>query len=127
MYDAALKSKTPFSFTGTVIDHQDADSLKIEVQLGLGVWKFETVRLDGVNAPELHSADPLERARGQAALAFVAALAPVGSRVTVRIPDADHREKYGRLLATVVTATGLDLAAQLIATGHGKPYHGEKR
>lgn len=68
------------------------------------------VRLAGINAPELSSAD------GQEAKRFVEAQVSPGDQVAV---DSVGWDKYGRRIdGVVVTTTGVDLASAVLAAGH---------
>ena len=83
-----------------------------------------TIRLAGINTPELNDANPDVRARAKAARDRLRVLLPDGALVEV----ADRgREKYGRTLVDVTPRRGGSVAATLIAEGHGKPYTGGPR
>lgn len=73
----------------------------------------EHVRVEGINAPELHDTG------GIASRDYAAELAPVGSMVTL---TATKEDKYGRLLARVVLPDGTDLSTAMIDAGMAKPY-----
>lgn len=83
-----------------------------------------TVRLAGINTPELNDADPSDRARAREARDRLRQLAPDGALVTV---TDRGREKYGRTLADITLHRGGSVAVALIAEGHGKPYAGGAR
>ena len=114
-----------------VIEWLDGDTADVEILfdvLGSRVTLLQRVRVDGINAPEIHSADASEKARGMEAKRYAELLAPVGSTIGVRSAnDARPREKYGRWLARVTLADGKDFAAAMIAAGHAVEYHGERR
>lgn len=106
----------------------DADSVEVVIQLGFYLTRRDVVRLYGVNAPELHTRDPEEKARGLAAKAFVEQLAPPGTTVTIRShKPTNPTEKFGRWLAEVALPDGRDVARELIRANYGQPYHGEAR
>lgn len=104
----------------------DADTLDLLVDTPL----FGTVirvRLAGVQAPEMHAADPAIRERAKAAKAWVEAALPVGGAVLVHSARPD---KYGRRLARVVyrrDGVQADLSSELVAAGHARPYDGVGR
>lgn len=88
----------------------------------------ERVRIDGINAPERHSADRAERFKGETAKDHAEKLAPAGS--VVKVESASHRkprEKYGRWLGKLTLVSGSDFAAEMIGSGHATEYHGENR
>ena len=109
---------TTWTVPATVLDVHDADTLKINADLGWHITLTTSIRLDGVDAPELATD------AGKVAQQFVAGLLAVGTVVTVVSHSLD---KYGRILGTVSLPDGRDLSAVLIAAGHGVEYHGGKR
>lgn len=98
----------------------DGDSVHVTMR-GLPV----KVRLAGVDTPEIrHARCPSERARAEAAAAFVRSLLPVGAEVDVRPVPA--RDKYGRTIAAI-SVGGVDLAGELLQRGLGVAYSGGRR
>jgi endonuclease YncB( thermonuclease family) len=102
----------------------DGDSLTVDVDLGMGVWKHSVaLRLYGCNAREL--SDP----GGPEARDAVAALLPVGTRVVVHSykPDRDLPEdKYGgRYDASITLPDGDDLVTLLVAQQWVAPWDGK--
>ena len=78
--------------------------------------RTETVRLIGIDTPEVaHHGQPGE-CFGPEAAAHLASLAPVGSIVVLSV-DREPRDIYGRLLAYVATATVPDVALRLASDG----------
>lgn len=82
----------------------------------------ETIRVLGVDTPELHGQCEAEVQAARSARTFVRDR--VGDAVLLR---PGRRDKYGRLLAHVILLDGSDLAVGLIEAGHGRAYHGERR
>ena len=75
----------------------DGDTIKVDWDLGAGVWlRNETLRLYGIDAPELRGQ---ERPKGQEARKWLADLIE-GKPITIRTLK-DKKGKYGRYLATV--------------------------
>lgn len=70
----------------------DGDTLKVRVDLGFDTWKDETLRLRGIDCPELDTAP------GQAAKTFVQSYIKQADRVVLR---SSRDDKYGRYLADV--------------------------
>lgn len=102
----------------TVARVVDGDTLHLVVDLGCDVQTRMTVRLVGLNAPEM-STDA-----GHEAKAFVetwvAAHGPTFALRTVK----DKREKYGRYLADLLPLGGpMSLCSALLATGNAAPYN----
>jgi endonuclease YncB( thermonuclease family) len=64
--------------------------------------------LYGLDTPEMNSEDPLLRLQAVLATRFLYDNLPVGSKVTIKTV-LDKREKYGRLLATIITQDGFNI------------------
>lgn len=79
-----------------------------------------SVRLRGIDTPEMHSPCVDERSRAIAARRFLLDKLAHATRVDLVTPQ---RDKYFRLLATV-TADGEDLSSALLRAGLAHPYHG---
>lgn len=108
----------------------DGDTIDLLVDMGFHDMRRERFRLLGVNAPETHASDPVERARAVAATAFVTEwlekanafdLADWGVRVdTKKDPDS-----FGRYLVKVwrIADPGEEeLGAALLAAGLATVY-----
>lgn len=103
------------SFPVTVVRWVDADTVDVDVELGLSVVMTNVrLRLPGVDAYEVRGE---ERERGLAAVAFAEALLPVGTK-TMLVTDG-KRGKYGRLIADLVCdESGLLMTKALVDAGH---------
>jgi len=109
---------TTWTVPGTVLEVHDGDTIKVALDLGWHITYTASIRLAGVNAPEL--ATPA----GPPAREFVDGLLPAGTAVTVVSHSLD---KYGRVLGNVTLPDGRDLSAAVIAAGMGVPYDGGPR
>ena len=102
---------------GTVTRVVDGDTLHVRVQ-----GRDETVRLLGIDTPELHRpATPVECGARPAARA----MERLADGVRVRLfadPTQDRRDRYGRLLAYAVTTDGVDLGEAMVRRGWAKVY-----
>jgi endonuclease YncB( thermonuclease family) len=101
----------------------DGDTLYVEVDHGMHIFSVQSLRLSGVNAPELYRGTDEEKAAGQAAKQFVQdwiANLPEHKWPLVVRTDKDRRS-FNRYVATVTDLAGHDLAAAIIAAGHGEP------
>src|SRR4029079_6759569 len=97
---------TDWVYQAIVTKVYDGDTITVDLDMGLRVWQKEIdVRLFGINAPELKGAT---HDKGVLSRDALRALLPLGSKVTVM---SHAYEKYGRLLATVVTAPDEDGAS----------------
>jgi endonuclease YncB( thermonuclease family) len=99
----------------------DGDTLHVEVDLGMDVKIKTTLRLYGINAPEMHGET---KAAGTAAKAYALSWFAGhvgGGEFTVRTYK-DAKEKYGRYLATVIAPDGAVLNDDLVASGNAVVY-----
>ena len=104
-----------YEYQADVLKIHDGDTMWLEVDLGCDVRIKMTCRLYGINAPELATQE------GKDALAYVQTLVAVGDTVTVRTYK-DRKEKYGRYLATIITAAGKNVNAGMLLSGHAVVY-----
>jgi endonuclease YncB( thermonuclease family) len=95
----------------------DGDTLLVRARVWLDLEVITRVRLRDVNAPELRSRDEDERARAQAARAFVATLT---EGAVLRLSEIGQ-DKYGGRVVARVAVDGADLGAALLAEGHARP------
>lgn len=108
-----------YEYTAKVIRIVDADTIWLDVDLGFDVRRKDSFRLAGINAPEVSTVE------GKAARDWLVDLLKPGDEVVVRT-QKDHREKYGRYLAVIVSR-GRNLNDDLVKTGHAVLYDGGKR
>ncbi|MFZ9519901.1 MAG: thermonuclease family protein [Silvanigrellaceae bacterium] len=79
-----------------------------------------SVRVHGIDAPEMHASEPCERAAAVAAQQFVKEVLLRAKRIDL---ERVQRDKYFRILADV-RADGESIAQMLIAQGLAYPYYG---
>lgn len=119
--------KNEYVYVAKVNRVVDGDTLEVLIDLGFKIGLMEMVRIYGINTPELHSQDPSERLRAQAARADAQSILDmVGGSVTIR-SHKGGAEKYGRWLAEVFLPNGQSLGNLLIEHGHAVAYDGGKR
>jgi micrococcal nuclease len=103
-----------YEYKATVKRVIDGDSLVLDIDLGFYMFMNETkIRLYGLDAPEMNSKDPLLRLQAVLATRYLYDNLPIGSKVTIKTV-LDKREKYGRLLATIITEDGLNINEGLL-------------
>lgn len=107
-----------------VISVLDGDTVRVEAFIWPGQSLRIAVRLRGVNAPELKSRCPAERAAGLKARAALAARLGNGQ---VQIRNIAGEKYYGRVLADLSAPDGGDMGPWLLAKGLAAPYSGGKR
>ena len=101
----------------------DGDTVVATVTVWPGLTWTGSIRLDGIDTPELRGRCPEERSAARAAReALVAQL----DGWTVTVQDPTHGLYAGRVVATV-WADGADVGQTLIAAGHARPYAGGTR
>jgi micrococcal nuclease len=103
----------------TVTHVVDGDTLDVKIDGG----EEARIRLLGVNTPEVVDPRKPVECFGKEASAFTKSLLAAGARVRVNAdPQADERDKYGRLLRNIVLEDGTDLNATLVASGYAQAY-----
>jgi endonuclease YncB( thermonuclease family) len=108
-----------YEYTARLIRLVDADTLILDIDLGLHTWAHGVrIRAAGLNAPELSTPE------GSAALRWVidwfGQHCPDGP-LTVRT-QRDRNDNYGRLLGTITGPDGAVLNADMLAAGIAVPY-----
>lgn len=111
----------PYDITVTRVI--DGDTIKADIHIWPDLTHNASIRVRGVNTPETRTRSDCERDEGLAAKAFVQSIIDKANTITI---DQVSHDKYGRVLARVLI-DGNDLTQQLITTGHGIPYNGERR
>lgn len=103
-----------YEYRAEVIHVVDGDTLWLDVDLGCDIHTRLSIRLFGVNAPEVSTPD------GVQAQTWLRARLPAGARVTLQTVK-DKREKYGRYLGTVIH-NQQNINDLLLKEGHAVPY-----
>ena len=96
----------------------DGDTVTARINLGLDVLKTETIRLYGIDAPEMKTEE------GKKAHKFLDKLMN-GKGVLIDNLN-DRREKYGRLLCKV-SVDGKDVGETIVKAGFARQYFGGVR
>lgn len=103
----------------------DGDTLDVRAHVWLGAYIEIAVRLDGVDAPELHGHCAQERDLAVAARGLVERL--LGDGAAAQLHDIRPDKYGGRVRARVVTGAGTDLSQALLDAGLARPYRGGHR
>ena len=133
---AATKSrpKPNYVYNATAVSIYDGDTFDARIDLGLDTSRVETIRINGIDCPEIKGTSPEVKRAAKAAKAELVRL--LGDRIfsvqTVKLIKSAHemREKYGRYMGSIVVeADGgiVDVGAHMIAKGFCKPYSGGTR
>ena len=121
-------TEAPYIYQCEIFRWLDGDTVDLMVDLGFGISMKERVRIYGINAHEIHSADSEEKSRGMVAKGVAMKLAPENSKVLVHTHKASQvEEKFGRWLADITLPDGADFAKAMIAAGQAVPYFGGAR
>lgn len=86
----------------------------------------ERIRLENIDAPELHARCERELDAAKAAKLFAQQSLDSASHIEVVVIGRRPKDRYGRMLAKV-RVDGIDLGEQLIRAGLARRYHGERR
>src|SRR5262247_4016120 len=85
-----------YDYQAQVLGVHDGDTLRLRTDLGFYIRFDQTVRLAGLNAPELSTAE------GKAAQAFAEGWVKAHGNPLVGVrTQKDKQEKYGRYLAVI--------------------------
>lgn len=106
----------------------DGDTLDVIADVGDGDRKHRRLRLRGIDTPESHSRNELEKAAGLAVRDWVqrwldTIAAPA---TTVYVLSSVKPEKFGRWLGDV-SADAVFLTSALMVAGLGRRYEGERK
>ena len=110
-------SPAPSEQHAKVISVHDGDTLTVRIS-----DEKETVRLLGINTPELESEDALSRDLAYRARDHARERALKRTVVLQRDPVADDRDKYGRLLRYVILPDGVNLNEEMVRQGYARAY-----
>jgi micrococcal nuclease len=99
----------------------DGDTLNLFVDKGTDEYRKMTVRLYGINAPEMRGKSAADgQASKQWVIDWFGEHCPDGKFVIETIKD--NRDRYGRYLAIVTAADGHNLNDDIIEAGHAVTY-----
>jgi endonuclease YncB( thermonuclease family) len=101
----------------------DGDTFEAAAQIWLGEAIDVRVRIEGIDAPELHARCDDERTRAEAARDYLAKRLEGNA---VRLTNVRYDKYGGRVDAAVEDNSG-DIGAAMIKSGLARPYHGERR
>lgn len=124
-----VKDDRPFYFVAADVDEwfvMDGDTLRVVADTGDGDRKHRVLRLNGIDAPESHSKNPLEKEAGEAVRDWVTRWLQKINPATAFVISERKPEKFGRWLGDVST-DGVHLASALGVAGLVRRYGGEKK
>ena len=123
IFPAAAREIIPGPVEARVIRVIDGDTFIVAARIWPGLEIHRSVRPRGFDAPEIRGKCLTEKRRALAAKDYFKQL--IGAGVAL---SAITLGKYaGRIIATVKTQSGKDVAVEMIAAGHARQYDGGKR
>ncbi|MGE0152625.1 MAG: thermonuclease family protein [Reyranellaceae bacterium] len=111
----------PGPIPAAVLRVVDGDTLAVRARIWINQELETSVRILGVDAPELNGACETERAKAKAALEFLERRTQ--NRLVV-LHDISNDKYGGRVVARVTTESGEDLGATLLSEGLAAAYDG---
>lgn len=110
-----------YYYKAQIIDWKDGDTVEIRVFVGFRIEAIKSVRVLGINTPEIVGQEKVfgERARNRAM-----ELAPPGSFVEIQSHKDGDGDKYGRWLAEIKLRDGRDYATVMLQESLAKPWDG---
>jgi micrococcal nuclease len=107
-----------FVYSAVVTSIYDGDTIRADIDLGFDVWiKNSSLRLVGINAPEIRGEERLE---GLKSRDWLRSVIPPGTKILIKT-EKDSKEKYGRYLA-VLYFENRNLNEEMLALRLAKPY-----
>lgn len=118
--------KKIYLYNITILRVVDPDTLEVIIDLGfkMRLWQW-SVRLDGIDCPEIHSPNSTEVTAAARIWQHVRQMVPANSEATME--STTKPDKYGRCLGRVILADGTCLNDHLVAKGYAKSYHGDTK
>lgn len=115
MENNSLKSieALTYKFYATVLKIIDGDTIKLNVDLGFSVSTNVSIRIKGMNAPEINRAESAEA--GKASRDYLALIIPVGSQIVIHTEK--YRQSFTRFIGDVYTEDGRSVAELMVNAG----------
>ena len=113
-----------WKFPVTIESNYDGDTLRCAFDIGFGLHYYDSIRLDGVDTPELRGGSELTKAAARYARDVVAELVTWADEIIFH--STVWKGKYGRPVGRLYI-DGDDLAETLIELRLGVPYSGGTR
>lgn len=108
-YPPDLATRTPFGpYRAVVKAIIDGDTIDVFIDMGLNKYAYETVRLRGIDTPELRGGSARSRARARKAAAALAVLIPIGTPVAIY--TRKDATTFGRYVAEVYRDDGMSIS-----------------
>lgn len=96
----------------------DGDTVYALISLGMEVYAYHSIRVFGIDSPELFASDPVERAKGRAARAYLESICPPGTKCLIRTNK--DKTTFGRYVASLLLSDGRDVASEMVGAGYAE-------
>ena len=108
-----------YHYKAKVTKVYDGDTITVDIDLGFFIWtKDQTIRLTGINTPEIRGEE-----RPEGLISADALRLRILNKEVILATQKDSKGKYGRWLATVYL-DGENINQWLLDEGYAKPYIG---
>jgi micrococcal nuclease len=123
---AEAESRSPVAgpVEASVVQVMDGDTFLADARVWPGHTIRVSVRIRGIDAPEIRTRCEAEKLAGEAARERLVSLVGEGPVLVSNIGGGKY---YGRVLADVFTLDGLEIGAALLDEGHAVAYDGGRR
>ncbi len=121
---SSAQSKELFGpYKADVISVYDGDTFRANIHLFPGLSYNRSIRINGIDTPELRAKCPLEKAKALTAKGSLQALLFEGDVVLAHV----HEGKYaGRVVADVFLHDGTNVGGELVSRGLARSYDGKE-
>jgi endonuclease YncB( thermonuclease family) len=117
-----------YQYKATFVNNHDGDSTKLKLDLGFSLSLEKSVRLLGIDAPEINTGNHKDKA--QLAKTWLTDKLTGKNLIvtTCKRHNDGGLDKYGRILGEIfVVGEETSVNAQIIAAGHAVAYDGGKK
>lgn len=116
-----------YEYRAKVVRVIDGDTIIVDIDLGFNTWlKNQSIRLEGINTPEVRTKDELEKKVGLFVKDEVERL--IGKSCDVILETIlDKSEKFGRILGIFHTTDGINLNEYLVEQRYAVAYFGQSK
>lgn len=113
-----LKNSSMYVYHAKVVSNYDGDTLDVDIDVGFGLVKRESIRLFGIDTAELRGGSDETKVRAVSAKYALKSICIPGRTIQIKTYKSG---KYGRFLATVII-DGIDVNQRLIDANLAKTY-----
>jgi micrococcal nuclease len=119
-YPDKLAALAPFGpFRAAVTHVTDGDTVDVIVDQAFNDYGYMSIRVAGIDAPELFSGDEAGRLRGLEARDHLERLLADRGRHCI-VASEKWPRSFGRYVGSITLADGTDLAEAMVAAGHAE-------